>query len=133
MRISYDITQWTDKEKETGRKKIAQYKDIRETVQFGDLYRICSPYETNRSILEFVNKNRKEVVLFIYNLAEYPDNALPDIRLNKLIRLRGLEPEAYYQIEGMKDVYKGDMLMNIGIESPLNGAYKSIVLKITKL
>lgn len=131
--VGYDLTQWTEKEKEIGRKKIAQYKKIRETVQLGDLYRIASPYKTNRSILQFVNKNGKEAVLFIYNLAEYPDNALSDTRYPRSIRLRGLEPDAFYQIEGMKDSYKGEMLMDVGIVFPVEGAYKSAIFTLKKI
>ena len=130
--VGYDITQWTEKERAIGREKVARYKEIRETVQFGDHYRLVSPFETNRSVLQFVNKNKKEAVVFVYNLAEYPNNALPDTRRPKSVRLRGLEPEAYYQIEGMADNYKGEMLMNTGIEFPVSGAYKSAIFKITK-
>lgn len=40
--VGYDITKWTDKEKETAREKIALYKEIRETVHKGDHYRLVS-------------------------------------------------------------------------------------------
>lgn len=130
--VGYDITKWTDKEKNIAREKIARYKEVRETVQFGDLYRLVSPYETNRSVLQFVGKEEKESVLFIYNLAEYPNNALPETRRPKAVKLRGLQPDAQYKLEGTEQVYSGDMLMNVGIELPVYGAYKSAIFKLVK-
>lgn len=130
--VGYDLTKWNEKEKAVAREKIARYKEIRETVQFGDLYRLVSPYETHRSVLQFVNKDGHESVLFVYNLAEYPDNGLPDTRRPRAVKFRGLQPDAQYTMEGMKGVFSGDLLMNIGIELPVKGAYKSGIFKLTR-
>ena len=120
------------KEKEVAREKIALYKEIRETVHKGDHYRLISPYEHNRSVLQFVNKPKSESVVFVYNLAEYPDNAIPETKRSKKVKLRGLEPDASYRIEGMDGLYAGRQLMNIGVEFPLYGAFKSRIFKIVK-
>lgn len=130
--VGYDITKWTDAEKAVATEKIARYKEIRETVQKGDLYRLVSPYETNRSLLQFVNKNQKESVLFVYNLASYPNNGVPETRRPAVVKLRGLQPEATYRIEGIEGAFRGDLLMNVGIEFPVSGAYKSRIFKLTK-
>ena len=130
--VGYDITKWSDKEKEVAREKIALYKEIRETVHKGDHYRLISPYEHNRSVLQFVNKPKSESVVFVYNLAEYPDNAIPETKRSKKVKLRGLEPDASYRIEGMDGLYAGRLLMNIGVEFPLYGAFKSRIFKIVK-
>ena len=130
--VGYDITKWSDKEKEVAREKIALYKEIRETVHKGDHYRLISPYEHNRSVLQFVNKPKSESVVFVYNLAEYPDNAIPETKRSKKVKLRGLEPDASYRIEGMDGLYAGRQLMNIGVEFPLYGAFKSRIFKIVK-
>lgn len=131
--VGYDITKWGDKEKEVAREKVTRYKEIRETVHKGDHYRLVSPYENNRSVLQFVNKPKSESIVFVYNLAEYPNNAIPETKRPKSVKLRGLQPDASYQIEGVKGVYKGSQLMNIGIEFPLYGAFKSRIFKIVKL
>lgn len=131
--VGYDITKWGDKEKEVAREKVSRYKEIRETVHKGDHYRLVSPYENNRSVLQFVNKPKSESIVFVYNLAEYPNNAIPETKRPKSVKLRGLQPDASYQIEGVKGVYKGSQLMNIGIEFPLYGAFKSRIFKIVKL
>ena len=130
--VGYDITKWSDKEKDVAREKIALYKEIRETVHKGDHYRLISPYEHNRSVLQFVNKPKSESVVFVYNLAEYPDNAIPETKRSKKVKLRGLEPDTSYRIEGMDGLYAGRQLMNIGVEFPLYGAFKSRIFKIVK-
>lgn len=130
--VGYDITRWTDEEKAVAREKIARYKDIRETVQKGTHYRLVSPFDNNRSVLEFVNQPQSEAIVFVYNLAEYPANAIPETKKPKRVKLRGLLPEASYKVEGIDGVYKGDQLMNIGIEFPVYGAFKSRIFKIVK-
>ena len=131
--IGYDITKWNEQEKELARKKITQYKSIRETVHKGDLYRLVSPFETNRSVLQYVNKTAEESVLFVYNLAEYPENAVLKTTSSRLVRLRGLQEDGHYRIEGVEGVYTGKMLMNIGIALPLRGAYKSSIIRICRV
>jgi alpha-galactosidase len=123
--IGNDITKWNDEQKETARKKVALYKEIRETVQQGDVYRILSPYETNRSVLQYVSKDKKNVVVFNYNLAEYPNNAIPETYRSSLVKLRGLLPDEKYKIDGFNDAYSGAYLMEVGIQFPLKGAFKS--------
>ena len=131
--VGYDITKWTDAEKDVAKEKIARYREIRETVQRGTPYRLVSPYENNRSILQFVNNAQSESIVFVYNLAEYPNNNYPENRRSALVRLRGLLPDAQYTFEGLDGVYSGDYLMKTGIEIPLRGAYKSRVFKIMKM
>jgi alpha-galactosidase len=130
--VGYDITKWTDKEKDIAKEKIARYKEIRQTVQFGTPYRLVSPYESNRSILQFVNKEQAESIVFVYNMAEYPNNMTSDTQRSPVVRLRGLLPDARYTIEGIEGVYSGDYLMKTGIEFPLRGAFRSRIFKILK-
>lgn len=128
--IGYDITKWDDKQKAIAKEKITQYKDIRQTVQFGNHYRLVSPYENNRSILQFVNNNQKESIIFVYNLGEYPNNAIPETQRTNKVLLRGLNPDSLYKIEGLEGAFKGNYLMNSGIEFPVRGAFKSQIFKL---
>jgi len=130
--VGYDITKWTDTEKNIAKEKIARYKEIRETVQTGTPYRLVSPYGNNRSIHQFVNKNQSESIVFVYNLAEYPNNGIPENKRSPIIRLRGLLPNVHYAIEGLEGTYSGDYLMKTGIEIPLRGAFRSRILKVSK-
>ena len=84
-------------------------------------------------MLQYVNKAGEESVLFVYNLAEYPENAVLKTTSSRLVRLRGLQEDGHYRIEGVEGVYTGKMLMNIGIVLPLRGAYKSSIIRICRV
>lgn len=131
--IGYDITKWNDEEKELARKKIAQFKSIRETVHRGNLYRLVSPFETNRSVLQYVNESGSESVVFVYNLAEYLENAVSKTAASPIVRLRGLQETAKYRVEGSETVYTGKMLMNVGVDFSLRGAYKSRIIRLIRV
>ena len=128
--IGYDITRWSAQEKELARRKIALYKEIRPTVQTGDHYRLVSPYDNNRSVLQFVSKDKRETVVFVYNLAEYPNNALPETQRPQTVRLRGLAPDARYRVEGTEQILTGGALMEYGMDFPVKGAFKSGIFRL---
>ena len=130
--VGYDITKWTDTEKDVAKEKIARYKEIRNTVQTGTPYRLVSPYGNNRSILQFVNKEQTESIVFVYNLAEYPNNMIPETKRSAVVQFRGLAPDVRYTVEGVEGVYSGEYLMKTGLEISLRGAYKSRIFKIQK-
>jgi len=131
--VGYDITKWDDRQKKIATDKIAQYKSIRETVQNGIVSRIVSPYEANRSILQYTDKNQKKAVVFVYQMAEYPANTIDETQRSPLVKLRGLIPDSRYKIEGIENVYTGKYLMDVGIEFPVRGAYKSRIFEINIL
>ena len=131
--VGYDITKWDEKQKKIAAEKIAKYKAIRETVQKGDVYRIVSPYDENRSILQYVDKSKRNAVVFAYNLAEYPANQIKETQQTPLVKLRGLLPDINYSIEGIGDKYSGRYLIEIGINIPLQGAYKSAIYAIQEV
>ncbi len=130
--VGYDITKWTQEEKATAKEKISRYKEIRETVQFGTHYRLVSPYENNRSVLQFVNKKMTESIVFVYKLAEYPVNAVSGTKRSNEVQLRGLLSDASYKIEGIEGTFTGQFLMINGIDFPLKDAFKSKIFKLTK-
>src|SRR5690606_5560261 len=68
--IGHDITKWTTKEIELATKKVAQYKDYRETTHNGLLYKLSSPFNSDKSILQFVNSEKTESVMYCYKLAD---------------------------------------------------------------
>jgi len=129
--IGYDITQWNEDQKKIASEKIAQYKAIREIIMNGDVYRIVSPYEENRSIIQYVDKSKRKAEIFAYNLAEYPNNARENLKRSPLIRLRGLLPDVRYKIDDFNAPFSGKYLMEVGITLPLRGAYKSKIYSIS--
>jgi alpha-galactosidase len=130
--VGYDITKWTEEEKAIAKEKISSYKEIRETIQFGKHFRLISPYENNKSVIQYVNKEKSESVVFVYNLAEYPNNFIPETKRSNIIQLRGLQAGALYKIENIETTFTGKFLMDNGIEFPVSGAFKSKIFKISK-
>ena len=128
--IGYDITKWNDEQKKIASGKIAQYKVLREVTMNGDVYRIVSPYEENRSIIQYVDKNKRKAALFAYNLAEYPHNGSENLKRSQLVRLRGLLPDLRYKIDDFNEPFSGKYLMDVGITLPLRGACKSKIYSI---
>ncbi len=128
--VGNDLIKWTDEDRKLAKDKIALYKEIRETTQKGDVFRIISPFEANRSIIQYVSKNKKKSVVFNYRLAEYPENSIPENQQSPLVKLRGLEPETKYKFDKINGAYSGKYLMEVGIRFPLKGAFKSDIYKI---
>jgi len=120
-----DLTKFTEEEKDVVKKQVETYKEIRHIVQFGDLYRILSPFEGNETAWIFVTEDKKEAIASYFKvLAEM--NFLP-----KKIKFQGLDPKAMYEIVGQDLVLSGEELMYIGIEIPKgNGDFTSVMWRL---
>lgn len=119
-----DLTQFTEEEKEAVKEQVALYKDVRHLVQFGDFYRLLSPFEGNETAWMFVSKDQSEAfVVFVSVLQE------PNPRLNRF-RLKGLDPNRDYKLFGEETVYGGDQLLYAGLATPqFFGDYSSKVYR----
>jgi alpha-galactosidase len=117
----------SDEEKEIVKKQIHDYKKIRHIVQFGDFYRLISPFENNDAAWMFISENKEEVaVSYFKKLAE------PNIKL-KMLKLKGLDPEMDYRVIETDKIYGGDELMYAGIVVPeLKGDFTSYVWTLKK-
>ncbi len=116
----------TDEEKALCRKAIEQYKQIRPTVQFGDIYRLISPYEgLNVASLMYVAKDKAEAVFYWYKLEHFKNIHLPRVKL------AGLDPQKLYRIEELNCIdieplpfegqtFSGAYLMDVGLEIPVS-------------
>ncbi len=71
---------------------IAWYKVNRETIQFGDLYRLVSPYTSNMAALMYVSGNKKSALVFAYMLTRWVVAGFPNLKLE------GLTASAQYSI-----------------------------------
>ncbi|AJH01946.1 alpha-galactosidase [Clostridium beijerinckii] len=113
-----DITKLTQEEKDAIKNQIKLYKEIRETVQFGDNFRLLSPFESNEVAWMSISKDKSEIVVnYIKQYAEAN-------KWNKPLRLTGLEEDAKYEIIDSGMILGGDELMNIGLVIPdLKGDY----------
>ena len=115
------------------------YKELRNVVQTGNLYRLVSPYnKKGMSSIMFVDDAQQQAVLFVYKTANYYNQQLPRIRL------AGLNPDKTYTLSeknvrvGQKPCdlsgkqFTGRFLMEVGLEIPLDWDYASRVFELRK-
>jgi alpha-galactosidase len=123
-----DLAQMSDEEKKEVRRQVQQYKEIRHLVQFGDFYRLRSPFEGNDTAWMMVAEDGSEAFAAYFRvLAEA--NAPLD-----WLRFKGLDPHAKYCVADNGNVYGGDQLMYAGLPIPrLHGDYQSYVWRLTRV
>mgnify|MGYP001264696231 CR=1 FL=1 len=88
------------------------YKENRKLIQFGDFYRIESPFEGNTTSWIVVNKDKSEALVGYFQIL-----AEPNPGYNKKVILKGLDPDKKYLVNDEFEAY-GDELMNMGIVFP---------------
>lgn len=95
------------------------YKENRKLIQFGDFYRIESPFEGNTTSWIVVNKDKSEALVGYFQIL-----AEPNPGYNKKVILKGLDPDKKYLVNDEFEAY-GDELMNMGIVFPQPDRYFS--------
>ena len=116
-----DVVGFTDDERMYISQQVAFYKSIRKLIQFGDLYRLESPFDGDNTSLIYVSEDKKEAVVFLYCVLNTPNEPL------RRTKLMGLEPSYNYEIGG-KAIVSGEQLLNYGLNAPdelSRGDYKS--------
>jgi alpha-galactosidase len=117
-----DLTKLTEEEKGIVKKQVAYYKDIRHLVQFGEFYRLISPFEGNEAAWMFVSEDQTEALVAYFNILAQPNPPM------KKLRLKGLNPVINYRLMDTDKIYGGDELMFIGLNIPeLKGDFQSVV------
>ena len=116
----------TDEEKALARQAIADYKEIRPVVQFGDLYRLHSPYQNDGvASLMYVTPEKDEAVFYWWKTETFCNQHLPRITLS------GLDPDRLYTVTELHRIdnqplsfegkaFTGRYLMANGLEMPLS-------------
>ena len=115
---------------------IESYKEYRDLVFTGDLYRLGDPWNSNLYALMYVSEDRSRAVLFAYNL-EFRSRA----KDAPVIRLQGLDPSRTYKVEelntdtscwwGNNQSFKGDYLTLEGLDVEFRQMFNSAVFYIT--
>lgn len=118
-----DLTQMTDEEKEIVKEQVSNYKEIRGLVQFGDFYRLESPFEGNITSWLFTNKDKSEALVFYFRVLDEPAAPITSLQL------KGIDPAKQYLVAGTDQVFGGDELMYAGLSIPveLKGDFQSFV------
>ncbi|MDU1892540.1 MAG: alpha-galactosidase [Dysgonomonas sp.] len=118
-------------------KAVENYKQIRPVIQFGDLYRLVSPYGKNGWAAHmYVSKNKKEAVYFAYSLKYHGRTTYLETKL------KGLDPNKNYKVTelntrgwnrsfyGDGQSFSGDYLMKVGINLNIGNPFDSSVLHL---
>jgi alpha-galactosidase len=107
-----DLTKLSDEEKQIISKQVDTYKEMRHLIQYGDMYRLLSPFEESDAAWMFVSENKNEAYITYYKVLAKPNEPM------KKLRLDGLDPEKAYQINDSDLVLSGGFLMNAGLHIP---------------
>jgi len=129
----------TPADREFSKKAIQEYYGIRGIVQFGDLYRLLSPYTNTRTALMYVSENKKEAVVFAYLLKKTIEGNSQPLVLNGLDPFKtytitevNKDPKSYSwftPLEGKS--FTGAFLMNYGLRFVMYNEYDSKIIKLT--
>lgn len=113
-----------EEEKEQCRKAIAEYKMIRPVVQFGDIYRLVSPYDGfNIASLMYCSPDKDKAVFYWWKLEQFCNEHLPRVKM------AGLDPDRMYTVKELDRIdntplpfegmtFSGRYLMTTGLEIP---------------
>ena len=99
-----DLTSLSQEELDRIAAQVAHYKTIRPLVQFGKHYRLINPsHGSNQAAVQFTYQDRT-VVTYVRVLSTVEE-------IEPTLKLKGLEEDALYRLEGTDQVYSGAELM----------------------
>lgn len=123
-----DVTSLPEAELMAMKSQIAHYKDIRETVQFGDFYRLHNPYTENTGAWMSIAQDGSEVIVTYYRGLKEPNKG------KARLKLFYLDPAACYMDQATKEIYNGDELMILGVTiAHMTGDYRSCQIHLKKI
>lgn len=114
----------TDEEKDLCKKAISTYKQIRPIVQFGDIYRLVSPYDKlGVASLMYVKEDKSKAVFYWWKTETFCNQHLPRVKM------AGLDPNRTYTVKELNRIddhplnfegkqFSGKYLMENGLEIP---------------
>lgn len=111
--LELDPRRLSGEEHETVKKQIANYKTIRRLVQFGDLFRLISPFEGNDAAFLYAAPDRQEAVATYFRMLAAAN--APEV----FLRFAGLNPDVRYEETEGGGVYWGDELLHSGLPARL--------------
>jgi len=126
--VGANLNNWKPEDFATAKKMVTQYKQVRETVQRGSLYRLISPQKgSEQSVTESVSEDQRHAVAFAFLHSSQMLYPFPTIYL------RGLKTDAMYRIEGLDGqlsknlpaVASGAFWMQHGVDVELRGDFQA--------
>ncbi len=133
--IGANLNNWKSDDFATAQKLVAQYKQIRQIVQRGSLYRLISPQKGSEySVTESVSDDRDNAVVFAFLHSSQMLYPFPRIFL------RGLKPETMYRMKVLDGklspdtpaVATGSFWMQHGLDVELRGDFQAAAFTLEK-
>ena len=115
------------------KRSVVDYNELKPVILDGDQYRLVSPYDGNHTATSYVSHDKRNAVLFAFDI--YPRYSE---KLYK-VKLKGLDPSLVYEIEEINRMdggsveaqrYSGDYLMTVGIPAFTGNKLSSRVYKL---
>ena len=140
-RLGFELRPWdlTTNEVAFAKAAVESYKAHRKTIQQGELYRLVSPYQDSRAVLEYLASDGSEAIVIQLGLTKecHTNPATP-------IKLKGLDPNANYLVTELNvadkvhalannQILSGAVLMNRGITLTRYRDYDSAVVLCKKV
>ncbi|MFI6938223.1 alpha-galactosidase [Streptomyces sp. NPDC050418] len=130
--VGGDLAEWSTEELAEARAWVSLYKDIRDTVQLGDLYRLLPP-DGGLSAVQYVRGD--EVVVLAWLQAQRNGEPVPPVRL------RGIAADASYELIGAGgagggrdgEVHRGAVLLHHGLPTGLKGDFDAGVYRFHRV
>ncbi|MGL5970525.1 MAG: alpha-galactosidase, partial [Cetobacterium sp.] len=109
-----DLNKISDEEKAIVKNQIEFFKENRELIQFGDFYRLVSPFEKkmNDAAWMVVSKDKKEAIVAKYKILSQPNSGYESLLL------QGLNEDYLYSVQSLQvrgKSYYGDELHSSGL------------------
>jgi len=126
--IGANLNNWKPGDFATAKKMVEQYKQIREIVQRGSLYRLISPQNgSEHSVTESVSNDQDSAVIFAFLHSSQMLYPFPRIYF------RGLKPDTMYRIAALDgklsvntpEVASGSFWMQHGVDVELRGDFQA--------
>ncbi len=119
---------------------IEKYKAIRPVIQFGDLYRLLSPYDKDGyAAINYVSPSKDKAILMVYSHEHHRRNE------RCVVKMQGLNPASVYRIQEINmdgknahisvnnQLVSGELLMNRGLWVNLRRPLESAVFEVTEV
>ncbi len=116
---------------------IENWKRLQPAIMDGTQYRLVSPYETNHAVVEYLDKEKNQGVIFAYNLSPRFQEKLHRVKLQGLdptkkylVKEINLMPDSKTQFAQNNKTFSGDYLMKIGLDVLSYAHNSSMVIEI---
>jgi alpha-galactosidase len=134
--VGANLNHWKPEDFATAKHLIGEYKQVRETVQHGSLYRLISPRDgSEHSVTESVSPDKSQAVVFAFLHSTHLQFPFP------LVYLRGLDPKAQYKLHWitatpggqLPETGTGAFWMNSGVALNLYGDFQATAFRLDRV